>query len=222
VAVWSNDPQAPVTAESAARIEAAAQVFADAGATVSTTARPDLDPAQTHAVYNALLQPAMAGRLPDDEFADLVQRAESLDPEDSSARATTLRQQVARHRDWLRANEQRTHLRWAWHHFFEEWDVLLTPMMATSAFAHDHRPFGERTLEVDGAERPYFEQLFWAGLTGVALLPSTVVPTGLGEEGLPIGLQIAGPEYGDLITLEAAKFLEERGYSFVPPPGYED
>ena len=40
--------------------------------------------------------------------------------------------------------------------------------------------------------------------------------------GLPIGVQIAGPEYGDLITLHAARFLEAAGYRFSPPEGYGD
>ena len=49
--------------------------------------------------------------------------------------------------------------------------------------------------------------MFWAGLTGVAHLPSTVIPTGLNKDGLPIGVQIVGPEYGDLITIGIAEEL---------------
>ena len=92
--------------------------------------------------------------------------------------------------------------------------MLLTPIMPTSAFPHDHRSFGERTIDIDGVKRPYFEQVFWAGLAGVSLLPATIVPTGPDAKGLPIGVQIIGPEYGDLATLEVAQILEQRGYSF--------
>ena len=94
------------------------------------------------------------------------------------------------------------------------------PIMPTAAFAHDHRPFGERTILVDSDERPYFEQVFWAGLTGVAHLPSTVIPTGLNKDGLPIGVQIVGPEYGDLITIGIAEELERLGFEFTPPDAY--
>ena len=93
-------------------------------------------------------------------------------------------------------------------------------MMPTPAFPHDHRAFGERTIMVDNQEIPYFNQVFWAGLTGVSYLPSTVIPTGLNPQGLPIGLQIVGPEYGDLITIEVAKQLEATGFQFTPPPDY--
>jgi amidase len=92
--------------------------------------------------------------------------------------------------------------------------------MPTSAFPHDHRAFGERHIDVDGVQRPYFEQVFWAGLAGVSLLPATIVPTGPDAQGLPIGVQIIGPEYGDLATIEVAQILEQRGFAFRAPPGY--
>ena len=52
-------------------------------------------------------------------------------------------------------------------------------------------------------------------------LPSTVIPTGPNDEGLPIGVQIIGRQYGDLETIGLAKLLEAEGYAFTPPPGYE-
>ena len=94
-------------------------------------------------------------------------------------------------------------------------------MMATQAFPHDHRRFGDRTIEVDGEVRPYFEQIFWAGLAINSYLPSTVFPTGPGEDGMPIGLQIIGPQFGDLTTLALAGHLEAAGFAFQPPPGYQ-
>ena len=133
-----------------------------------------------------------------------------------------MRAQVSTFKDWSANNELRHHLRWSWHEFFEDYDILLTPMMATPAFEHDHRKFGERTLLVDNQERPYFEQVFWAGLTGVAFLPSTVIPTGLNPDGLPIGVQIVSAEYNDLVTIGIASELEAMGFNFTPPPNYID
>ena len=92
--------------------------------------------------------------------------------------------------------------------------------MAVPAVAHDHGPLGERTVMVDNVERPYFEQVFWAGLAICSYLPATVIPTGPNAEGLPIGVQIIGPEYGDLKTIALARHLEETGFAFTPPPGY--
>jgi amidase len=162
----------------------------------------------------------MASRMPEADYETLLTRVAELDPNDDSNAARVLRAQVARFRDWAGANEARHKLRWQWHEFFQDFDVLLAPIMPTAAFPHDHRPFGERTVDIDGQSRPYFDQVFWAGLTGVAYLPSTVIPTGLNDAGLPIGLQIVGPEYSDLITIGVARMLEAAGCQFVPPERY--
>ena len=52
VAVWSNDEVAPVTRETAGRVELVAQVFRDAGATVDHEARP-VNSAHSHDVYSS-------------------------------------------------------------------------------------------------------------------------------------------------------------------------
>ena len=59
----------------------------------------------------------------------------------------------------------------------------------TSAFPHDQNPKNsERMITVNNSPVNYFEQVFWAGLTGVSYLPSTVFPTGLDSQSLPIGV----------------------------------
>ena len=123
-----------------------------------------------------------------------------------------MRAQVSSFKDFASANELRHRIRWEWHEFFKRYDVLLTPTMPTPAFKHDHGKFGERRILVDNDERSYFEGVFWAGLSGVAYLPSTIVPTGLNAEGLPIGVQIIGPEYSDLVTIGIAMELESEGF----------
>ncbi len=222
VAVWRNDEMAPVASEVEARVNGVGEALKSAGASVDFDARPDFNPDHSHDTYQNLLQATMAMRMPDEDYEGLKAYVDSLDPNDQSTGAKVLRAQVSSFKDWGAANELRHHLRWAWHEFFKSWDVMITPIMAVPAFEHDHRKFGERTVLVDNQERPYFEQVFWAGLTGVAYLPSTVIPTGLTDAGLPIGIQIVGPEYTDLITIGVAGELERLGYDFTPPPAYMD
>ena len=69
---------------------------------------------------------------------------------------------------------------------------------------------------------PFFDQTFWAGLVGVVYLPATIIPTGPAEDGLPIGVQIIGPSYGDLRTIQLAQRLEQMGFAFQPPPNYAE
>ncbi len=220
VAVWSNDDVAPVSHEVADRVEAVGKAVARAGGAVDAEARPDFDVKAASEVYQVLLQANMAWRQPDEAYANLQAKASRLDPDDQSERAKTMRSQVASYRDVMLANESRTHLRWAWHEFFKQYDVMVMPISATPAFEHDHRPFGQRTLMINGEARPYFQQTFWAGLAICSYLPGTVIPTGPNAEGLPIGVQIIGPAFGDLKTIGFAKLLEREGFAFTPPPGY--
>ena len=219
VAVWRDDEMACVDASVAARVDALADALAQAGAELDFDARP-VDSEHSHTVYQCLLQATMSARLPAERYEALRQRVDTMDPGDNSRIAMVQRSQVARFREWTSNNEERTHLRWQWHDFFSRFDVLVAPIMSTSAFPHDHRPFGDRTLMINGEEEPYFNQVFWAGLASGANLPATVVPTGPDVRGLPIGVQLIGPEYGDLVTIGIAEFLEQRGFAFTPPPGY--
>lgn len=228
VAIWRDDDMANVDASVAARVDAVAEALADAGAHVDFDARP-VDARHSHTVYQCLLQATMSARLPEERYREVERRVAALDPEDASIGATVQRSQVARFRDWIANNEKRTHLRWQWHEFFQGangadgadgFDVLIAPIMATSAFPHDHRPFGERRVVVNGDEASYFDQVFWAGLASCAYLPATVIPTGPDDAGLPIGVQVIGPEYGDLVTLGVAAFLEQAGFAFRPAPSY--
>ena len=216
VAVWRDDAMAVVDASVAERVDAVAEALGRLGAQVDYDARP-VESEHTHTVYQCLLQATMSARLPEDRYQSILRQVEELPAEDTSLAATIQRSQVARFRDWTANNELRTHIRWQWHAFFEGYDIVLAPVMATSAFPHDHRPFGERTVVVNGNAEPYFNQVFWAGLASVAYLPSTVIPTGPDQAGLPIGVQIIGPEYGDLITIGVAKLLEREGFAFTPP-----
>lgn len=221
IAVWASDPMCPTSAAVAARLDAVVAALAAEGATIDTRARPAFDALHSHQVFSGLLLSAMAARASDAEFEGWIAEARALDPKDDSERAWTLRFQTLRTRDWARLNEARTQLRWAWHRFFGEWDFVLTPMMPTTAFAHDHRPTGERRIAIDGTEHPYFAQTFWAGLAGVAYLPATVIPAGNAADGLPVGVQIIGPAYGDARTIALAQRLQALGFAFVPPPGFD-
>ncbi len=131
------------------------------------------------------------------------------------------RANVASHRDWLGANEARHQMRWRWAEFFRDYDLLLCPAAATAAFPHDQEgERHERTILVNGRRVPTTDQLFWAGYPGMAFLPSTVAPAGFSRAGLPIGVQIVGPQYGDRTCIELARLLEREFQGFVPPPGY--
>ena len=97
----------------------------------------------------------------------------------SATMRMALRASTASFKEVFDANQQREHLRWAWHDFFGRHDLLLMPITATAAFPHDQsEPMPARTMRINGVERPYFGQLFWAGLATASFLPATVAPAG--------------------------------------------
>lgn len=220
VAVWASDPRVAVAAEVSELVTRTGTALAELGATVSFDARPDIDLEESFETYLALLNGVMAAGLPPEVRATNRERAAMLDPNDRSFNANSIRFSAIDHADWLRMHNRRAALRHQWRAFFDDWDIVLCPITATAAFPHDHSAMGDRTIDVDGDPRPYFEQLFWAGTITVAHLPSTVFPAGKSAEGLPIGLQAVGAEFTDRGTIEFARQVTAELGGFTPPPAF--
>ena len=105
--------------------------------------------------------------------------------------------------------------------FFVEWDFLICPSYSMAAFPKDESmPMAERTILLDGEPIPYWKSQFWPILTNTAYLPSTTFPCGFGSTSkMPIGLNVVGPEYSDMLTIDFARLLKtECGFGFVAPP----
>ena len=221
VAVMLNDPAAEVDREVQARLQALADFLGKRKVKVSLTARPAFDTAEAHRTYIFLLRAATAGRQTAEEFSRNAEITRGLAPDDQRYYAWTMRANTASHRDWLAANETRHKMRWRWAEFFREWDLLLCPVASSAAFPHDHAgERHERMITVNGKRVPCVDQLFWAGYGGMAYLPATVAPAGFTPAGLPVGVQIIGPQYGDRTCIEFARLLEREFQAFVPPPDY--
>ena len=135
--------------------------------------------------------------------------------------ATRLRGNVMSYREWVRADRMRTGITDRWQRLFREWDVVLCPVMPTSAFVHDHSDMAGRRMSVDGTEIPYGDQIMWSGNATLAGLPSTAMPIALSDEGLPIGMQIIGPHLEDRTTIALAELIEREFGGFVAPPAFK-
>ena len=222
VAVMLDAPESPVDMVVQDRLQGLADFLGRQRVKVDDRARPAIDAAEALAVYVRLLRAATSARQTDAEFAANRAIARGLGPADESYFARATRAAVLPHRDWLAANEARHRMRLAWAEFFTRFDLLLCPVAGVAAFPHDQDgQRHERVLTVNGERRPVTDHLFWAGYTGASLLPSTAAPCGFTPEGLPVGVQIAGPQYGDLTCIAFAQLLEREYQPFVPPPGFE-
>ncbi len=107
-------------------------------------------------------------------------------------------------RDWFDLTDAQFRNQVAWRTLFEEFDYVLAPVASTPAFEHDARPMKERTYAVDGTDRPFSEQLAWAGLVTFPGLPATVLPIGSVED-MPVGVQVIADQYQDYKTIDGAR-----------------
>jgi amidase len=213
VAVWFDDPACPVESQVGDRFDRATDALAGAGARIVEW-RPDFTLAQLWDVGFRLWVASSSARSSDEEIARL--RGERREPGIRGMRAEAA---TMSHRDWLRLDECRRRLVRRWAEALDDVDVLLCPVIPTTAPTHDpsedldvvasvdHRI--ERTLMVDGTPRPYLDQLVWNVATGLAGLPSTVAPAGIAADNLPVGMQIVAAAHHDLTTIRFAGLLSD-------------
>ncbi len=204
IAAWLDDEHCPVDTSTRRVLAELTRAIESAGGSVDTEARPGFTLQKADTVFKRLLFAALAGEF---SYAEIEQIAATDDPSPSGAEA---RASAMRHREWLAHNERRLQLRERWREFFESYDVILMPVQPRGAIPHDHSwPQWTRTIEIDGVVRPYPDLFGWTGPAGAGYLPATVVPAGLGDDGLPIGVQIVGPYLHDRTTLQAARLISQ-------------
>jgi amidase len=198
IGAWLDDDACPVSSDARAVLETALAELERAGAKIDRSARPAFALGDAVGVFMQLVGAAISVSLPDGGPS------------------------IA-HRDWLSFDQQRMRLRDTWRDFFRHYDVLLCPVTPTAAFPHQHDgDFLTRTITIDGVERPYLHHVFWTGMVGVALLPSTVPPAGRTTGGLPVGIQVVGPYLEDRTTLDVAQRITDVLGGFTPPPAFVD
>lgn len=123
------------------------------------------------------------------------------------------------HAMWLQLANERERLRQQWADYFEKVDLLLCPVAASTAPPHQtDRPFMDQTIPVNGRTVSAQEQWIWAGIASGVYLPSTAVPVGRTDVGLPVGMQVIAPYGHDLRSIRFAHLVERELGGYVPPP----
>ena len=204
IAAWLDDEYCPVDADTARVLGDLVEAVEGAGGRVDTRARPAFTLEKVDRVFSRLLQAALSGGHDRSKIEHMAATADDS-PIGQIKAATSMR-----HRDWLADNERRLQIRERWREFFADYDVMLLPVHPRPAIPHDHSPEQwERTVDVGGVERPYGHLFRWTGPAGAGMLPATVVPVGMSEDGLPIGVQIVAPFVEDRTGLRLAAIIEE-------------
>ena len=89
--------------------------------------------------------------------------------------------------------------------FFDDYDLLLTPTMAVTAFPIEARPsvIGGKEVEPFWGFLPFTFPINMTGQT------ASSIPCGFSADGLPIGLHIIGPHGAEALVLQASAAFEE-------------
>ncbi|WP_406282177.1 amidase [Nocardia sp. NBC_00881] len=223
VAVWREDPACPADSDVAAAVDDALAVLRAAGTRFEVQPRSiPVDIAASHRVFRPLVYGAFSydrtGLTAASNSALLARLARH--PRGEAGHA--LRGTFQSHYNWLQADVARHEIRQRWLEFYRDFDIVLMPVAPTAAPPHHNKPidrFG-RLIDVDGDQRPYWDQVKWSAIANVSGGPATTIPVRKGKTGLPIGLQAMGPSGGDLTTIEFAALLGRELDGYLPPPAF--
>lgn len=223
IAIWCGTY--PVDPAYHAAISEFGRVLAQEGANVIELAEAPGPLPGDEDLYISHLFAVIGGELGGADLSD-YDRAAATYPADSVAgrAARGVRSSTS---DFFAMRERQAHHIAKWNRWFEDFDILLCPVAMTQAFPHDNQdgdgpiPSMARMLRVGNEERPYMENLLWPGLATLAHLPSTARPLPWQVGGLPAGIQIVGPSYGDRTTLAFSALCDEIFGTFTPPPGFD-
>src|SRR5271157_1230054 len=220
VLVIAEHPLLPTSSAVGASLDRLSKHLAAAGADVKRETPLLPDPEASARLYVKLLNAFLSAGMPDDQYQEMRSAAEKIPAADQSLVAELMRGALLSARELFRFDFARLGLQQQWRVLFQNFDVVVCPPAATPAFPHDHtEPPDDRKIAVDGKEFPYRHLLVWADPATTCGLPATVVPIAIAD-GLPIGVQIIGPEYEDRTPLAFARLVEREFGGFAAPPGY--
>ncbi|NXY97542.1 amidase [Streptomyces sp. BR123] len=218
VGLWQDDPYCHVDDTIRRLLDEIAGILRSSGATVDGTTRP-VGLADSDRLFQRLMFATASATATDAGFADDIAAADRIPADDPSG--IFLHSRTMRHRDWLRANEEREKLRGHWADYFTAHDVLITPAVPnTCVDDQTSTPVPSRFITVNGQKRPYFDQTAWLNLAGHVRLPALVMPAGRTADGLPLAIQIIGPYLADRTVVDMARHLARRLPEPAQPPAF--
>jgi Asp-tRNA(Asn)/Glu-tRNA(Gln) amidotransferase A subunit family amidase len=197
VAWYTDDGVAPVTAETARAVAAAARALSEAGLRVEEERPPHVE--RGNELWLKVFSRASVVQLRgvykgrEQEGGSFV--SWRLGTADKTP-APALDEYIA---GWMERDRLREELvQW-----METTPIIIAPVGATPAYPHD-------TLKVTVRDTTIgtFRAFSYAQTFSVFNLPVVTVPAGRSNEGLPIGVQIAGPPFAEEMILAAAEIVE--------------
>ena len=196
VAWYTDDGVAPVTEETARAVSTAAQALSDAGLKVEDRRPP-------HVERGNELWLKMFSRASIVQLRKVYKGRENEGGSFVSWRLSTANQTPPPTLDeYIAAWMERDLLREELLQWMETTPIILAPVGSTPAYPHN-------TLKVTVGDATFgtFRAFSYAQTFNVFDLPVVTIPAGKSKEGLPIGVQIAGPPFAEELVLQAADII---------------
>ena len=182
-------------------VHAASQVFAAVGASVT---RVDLHRLREAALANGLITQADAAAYHRQRLAEHPEMFGS----DVRKRLEAGRDTPAA--DYVLARRTQTETKRELNRLFEHFEIIVLPATATTAPPISGGDAVEQARRLTRFTAPF-------NLTG---LPAVSIPCGFSRQGLPIGMQLVAPAWGEVQLLRAARAYErENDWNLRGPPG---
>jgi Asp-tRNA(Asn)/Glu-tRNA(Gln) amidotransferase A subunit family amidase len=197
VASYTDDGVAPVTAETARAVAAAARALSDAGLIVEERRPPHVERGNELwlKVFSRASVVQLRGLYKDRETEGGSFVSWRLGTADNTP-VPPLDEYIA---GWMERDRLREELvQW-----METTPIIIAPVGATPAYPHD-----TLKVTVNGNTFGTFKAFSYAQTFSVFNLPVVTVPAGKSAEGLPIGVQIAGGPFTEELILAAAEIVE--------------
>lgn len=220
VLVLDHHPMVPISNEVRTLLHRFAADLERAGCKLgwSSPLLPGLELSAT--TFAHLLMSFFGADMPEATYEGLKAQVAATPASERTPELTELRGLVSSHRDWIGMDRVRLGITHQWRQLFQDWDVVLCPVLPTAALAHNHAEMNDRRIDIDGHSFPYKGQAVWTSVASIAGLPATVMPIGLGGAGMPVGVQIIGPYLEDRTAIEFAALAEREFGGFVAPPAF--
>jgi amidase len=206
IGYFEDDALVPVTKETRAAINAAAETLRDAGLRV-VPFRPRTLEALRKLWWTFFVKcgamfyaPTICGR--EHQLSPIFNEFLSIGASTPPLTATELLNAWAE-LDVLRAKTLEE---------MSEHPVLLCPVASVPAFRH-----GERKWSIDGRDVDYLDAMRHTQWFNALAAPAAVVPVGRSPEGLPIGVQIVTRPFEDETALGVAAVVDS-AFGYRPPP----
>jgi amidase len=203
---FTDDGLVPVTAETRAAVEAAAQALKQQGYNVQPFRPRALEAARklwwTYFMQCGAMLYASTIRGREQELSPTFREFLALARAETPLTADSLLDA------WVESDKVRSRLLAE----MQAFPLLLCPVCSVPAF----KPF-ERSWMVEGAAVSYFDAMRYTQWFNLLGGPAAVVPAAKSADGLPIGVQIAGSPYADELVLAVAAAVES-AFGFEPPP----